>query len=32
MATIGARYGTGGRLIGPTRVDCSTSNDRFSER
>ena len=32
MTTIGARYGSGGRRSGPTRVSCSMSSDRFSER
>ena len=32
IATIGARYGTGGRRSGPTRVSCSTSSARFSDR
>ena len=32
IATIGARYGSGGRRSGPTRVSCSTRSARFSDR
>ena len=32
IATIGARYGSGGSRIGPMRVDSSTSSGRFSDR
>ena len=32
IATIGARYGSGGIEIGPTFVDSSTSSGRFSDR
>ena len=32
IATIGARYGSGGSRSGPIRVSCSTSSARFSDR
>ena len=32
IATIGARYGSGGRRSGPSRVSCSISSGRFSDR
>ena len=32
IATIGARYGSGGSEIGPTFVDSSTRSGRFSDR
>ena len=32
IATIGARYGSGGRRSGPTRVSWSTRSARFSDR
>ena len=32
IATMGARYGIGGRRIGPMRVLSSASSERFSER
>ena len=32
IATIGARYGSGGSRIGPIRVSCSTRSARFSDR
>ena len=32
IATIGARYGTGGSRSGPTRVSCSIRSERFSDR
>ena len=32
IATIGARYGSGGRRSGPSRVSCSMSSGRFSDR
>ena len=32
IATIGARYGSGGSAIGPIRVLSSASSARFSER
>jgi hypothetical protein len=32
IAIIGARYGRGGRRMGPMRVDSSMRSGRFSER